>query len=202
MKRHAFVIPSLAVIGGFLVCSVAAAEPYDARLRARAFRTNLVQAADECTTPTTVIGGVGACGAANVATAPDARFTVGRLLVRSSPIRDQVVVFLRSRGNLEDPKDLAGKNLVVRLTLRVTRRSNPGDAATWVDQVVTCGVGQGPVPENGAYFYSGDLVGAPPNCGLAITLGNLAFEKEVIDAAVIDSDTGLPVAVPGIRRKP
>lgn len=199
MKSPWSLLVSVACTAALLLPAVAAAEPFDTRLRANVYRTNLVQAADECAAPTTLIGGVAACAAANV-NSSEARFSVGRLLVRGIDRPTQVVAILGSRPNEVSSRDLAGRNLRVQLTLRLTKRSDfASDAATWADQVLTCGTIT--VPTSGRFVFRGRLVGASPNCGLTPSLASETFMKEVVSAAVIDADTGLPLAVPGVRRR-
>lgn len=210
MKGKA-VLSAIAGVASLVLVSSALAEPFDVKLQASIFNTKLVQAMDECATPTTLINGVAACAASNgVDTAVGEQFSVGKLLLKSKGVPTQVLAILKSSGNGGDEaandnkKVLAGKNLRVRLTLRITKRESataPTDAVTWSDVTVTCGSTQPPVPSNGNWVYKGTLVGLA-GCNLPAALANEAYQKEVVAAEVIDADTGLTVAVPGVRKKP
>jgi hypothetical protein len=182
-----------------------AQEPFDEKLQAAIFNTKLVQALDECASPTTVINGLGACAPANVDTEAGAEFSVGKLLVKSRLVSSQVLAIVKSSPNA-DPltkKMLAGRDLRVRLTLRISKRttaSSPTAPVTWSDIVLTCGSTAPPVPANGNFIYKGTLVGLA-GCNLTPALSNEQYQKEVVSAEVIDATSGLALAVPGVRKK-
>jgi hypothetical protein len=204
------ILGGIAGVAAMFVVSSAMAEPFDSKLQASVFTTKLVQAADECSSPTTVIGGLAACAPSNVATASGEQFSVGKLIVKSKAGPTQVLGILKSSGNGGDEaandnkKVLAAKNLRVRLTLRVTKRASasaPADAVTWSDVTITCGSTQPPVSTNGNWVWKGSLVGIA-GCNLDPDLANEGYQKEIVTAEVIDNDSGLTVAVPGVRKKP
>jgi hypothetical protein len=182
-----------------------AQEPFDSKLQASIFNTKLVQAVDECAVPTTLISGLAACPATQGGTSAVAeQFSVGKLIVKSKGVPTQVLAILKSSGNGDTKKQLNGKNLRVRLVLRVTKRTSgtaPTDAVTWSDVTLTCGGALPPVPSNGNFMFKGTLAGVA-GCNLPTALANEAYQKEVVSASIIDADTGLTVAVPGVRKKP
>lgn len=202
MKGKAVLTGIAGVAAGMLVASSAmAAEPFDSKLQAAVYNTKLVQAQDECASPTTNIGGVDACAPANVATASGETFSVGKLLVKSAAGTSQVLAILKSSSNGENKKNLNGKNLAVRLTLRVTKRSSttsPTDPVTWVDQTLTCAPVA--VGSNGNMLYKNQLTG-PSGCNLDLDLASNGYEKEIVSASIIDADSGKAIAVPGVRKK-
>jgi hypothetical protein len=202
MKGKALVAGIAGVAAGLMVASsVSAAEPFDSKLQAAVYNTKLVQAQDECASPTTIIGGVDACAPANATTASGETFSVGKLLVKSTAGSSQVLAILKSSSNGENKKNLAGKTLRVRLTLRVTKRSSaalPVEPVTWVDQVLNCAASV--VPSNGNFLFKGQL-GGVLGCGLDLDLANNAYEKEIVSASIIDAGSGLAIAVPGVRKK-
>lgn len=191
-----------AIIGGLagIACMASVAfgqEPFDEKLQAATYNTKLVQAMDECAVPTTVISGLNACAPANTAT-DGTDFSVGKLLVKSKGGSSQVLAILKSSGNALNKKALAGKDLRVQLTLRVTRRSSVGNpAATFSDVTVECGSTAPPVPSNGNFLLKTSL----GLCGLPGTLAADGNLKEIVAASVIDDDNGFAVAVPGVRKK-
>ena len=182
-----------------------AQQPFDEKLQAAIFNTKLVQALDECASPTTVINGQGACAPANLNTEDGAEFSVGKLLVKSRLTASQVLAIVKSSPNA-DPltkKGLEARNLRVRLTLRISKRTSvsaPAEAVTWSDIVLTCGSSAPPVPSNGNFVYKGQLVGLA-GCNLPSALANEQYQKEIVSAEVIDAGTGLAIAVPGVRKK-
>jgi hypothetical protein len=197
-----FLVGSIAGAACLFAATAALAEPFDVKLQAPIFNTRLVQAMDECASPTTVISGLPACAPTNVATAPASTFSVGRLVVKSRNVPSQVLAVVRSSPNAAFKKGLAGRNLRVRLTLRISKRSSTGaptPATTWVDQVYTCSATP-PVPSNGNWVFKKALVGLS-GCGVPGILANEGFQKEIVSAAVIDGDTGQPIAVPGVRQR-
>jgi hypothetical protein len=196
-------------MASLVAVSTAMAEPFDSKLQAAVFNTKLVQAADECASPTTIIGGIDACAPANLTTAPTdpanvaELFSVGKLLVKSKNGTSQVLGILKSSGNGDTgfKKDLAGKTLAVRLVLRVTKRTTgtPAEAVTWEDQTLTCTVPV-TVGSNGNFLYKGGLAGSP-GCGLSTALANEGFQKEIVSASIVDFTSNKAVAVPGVRKK-
>lgn len=203
MKGKALVAGIAGVAAGLMVASsVSAAEPFDSKLQAAIFNTKLVQAEDECASPTTNIGGLDACAPANTNTSAVGTFSVGKLLVKSAAGTSQVLAILKSSSNGENKKNLAGKTLRVRLTLRVTKRSTttaPLEPVTWVDQVLNCA--SVTVPSNGNFLFKNQLSGVA-GCGLSTALVNNAYQKEIVSAAIVDAGTGKVLAVPGVRKKP
>jgi hypothetical protein len=205
MKGKVLLGAAAGIASVVLVGSAMAQEPFDSKLQAAIFNTKLIQAVDECATATTVINGLAACPATQGGdTALNEQFSVGKLLVKSKGVPTQVLAILKSSGNGDTKKQLAGKNLRVRLTLRVTKRTSgtaPLDAVTWSDVVLTCGNTLPPVPSNGNFMFKGTLAGVA-GCNLPTSLANESYQKEVVSASIIDADTGLTVAVPGVRKKP
>ena len=82
MKGKALVAGIAGVAGLMVVSSAHAQGPFDSKLQAAIFNTKLVQAMDECSSPTTNIGGVDACAPANVNTGANEQFSVGKLLLK------------------------------------------------------------------------------------------------------------------------
>lgn len=201
MKGKAVLTGIAGVAAGMLVVSSAmAAEPFDSKLQAAVYNTKLVQAQDECASPTTMIGGVDACAPANVDTASGETFSVGKLLVKSTAGTSQVLAILKSSSNGENKKNLNGKHLAVRLTLRVTKRTTttaPTDPVTWVDQTLTCATVT--VGSNGNMLFKNQLAGS--GCNLDLDLASNDYEKEIVSASIIDVDSGKAIAVPGVRKK-
>src|SRR5262245_59775845 len=195
MKGKA-VVAGIACLAGVAVASSAFADVFDLKLQAAIFNSKLVQAMDECAVSTTIINGLAACPATNGgSTAVAEQFSVGKLLVKSKGVPTQVLAILKSSGNGDTKKQLAGKTLRVRLTLRITKRtttSAPTDAVTWSDVTLNCAPGL--VPSNGNYMFKGTLAGVA-GCNLPTSLANEAYEKEVVSASIIDSGSGLTVAV-------
>jgi hypothetical protein len=145
---------------------------------------------------------VDACAPANATTASGETFSVGKLLVKSTAGSSQVLAILKSSSNGENKKNLAGKTLRVRLTMRVTKRSTaaiPVQPVTWVDQVLNCNPVV--VPSNGNFLFKNQLGGAL-GCGLDLDLAANGYQKEIVAASIIDAGTGKAIAVPGVRRKP
>lgn len=200
MKGKALIAGIAGVAAALVVASSASAqEPFDSKLQAAVFNTKLVQAMDECATGTTVIGGIDACAPANTLTASGETFSVGKILVKSKIGPTQVLAIMKSSSNGENKKNLAGKHLRVRLTLRITRRTTSGNPpATFVDQTLNCA--SSTVPSNGNFLFKGQLAGAL-GCNLDSSLANENFEKEIVSAEVVDADTGLAIGVPGVRKK-
>lgn len=203
MKGKA-VVAGIAGLASLAVASSALADAFDSKLQAAVFNTKLVQAEDECVgSGTTTIGGVDACAPSNTTTGAGEQFSVGKLLVKSKAGTSQVLAILKSSGNGDNPKQLAGKNLRVRLVLRITKRQTtaaPTDAVTWVDQTLNC-ASPGVIGSNGNFLFKNQLAGAL-GCNLDTDLVNDAYQKEIVSAAIVDVGTGFPVAVPGVRKKP
>jgi len=185
------------IIGGFAgivgLASVAFAQPFDAKLQAAVYNTKLVQAMDECDTPTTVISGQGACVPANVVT-DGTDFSVGKLLVKNKLGNSQILGLLKSSSNAANKNGLAGKNLRVRLTLRITQSG--ATPATFADITVNCGNAT-PVPSNGNYLLKTQLTA----CALPSALAADGTLKEIVSASIVDFTTGEAIAVPGVRKK-
>lgn len=195
MKRHA-----VAAIAAALVLWTGAAsaqQPFDEKLQATTYKAKLVQALDECAVPTTVLSGLAACAPANTNT-DGARFSVGSVAVKAKNISSQVLTILKSSGNAADKKDLGGLQVHTRLVVRVTRRDNT-NPATYSDLVLDCD-NPSPVTVSGTgnYVDKRELV---TGCGLPIPLASEQYLKEIVSASVVNSGTGLPLAVPGVRKK-
>ena len=106
-------------------------------------------------------------------------------------------------GDAGNKKKLAGKHLRVRLTLRITKRTTstpPTQPVTWVDQTLLCNM-PGAVPSNGNFLFKNQLAGSL-GCSLDLDLNKDDYQKEIVSAEIIDADSGLAVAVPGVRKKP
>jgi len=191
---------AIAVAGAALVLWTGAAsaqQPFDEKLQAATYKAKLVPALDECDSPTTVISGQAACAPSNVNT-DGSRFSTGSLAVKSKNISSQVLTILKSSGNAADKKDLGGLQVHTQLVLRVTRRDN-ANPATYADVTLNCNL-PGPVTISG----TGNYVDKRPliaGCGLPSALANEQYLKEIVSATVVNSNTGLPLAVPGVRKK-
>ena len=165
----------------------------DPNLKAIRYSTNLVQAMDQCTFSVTNVGGVAACTPSNSST-DGTHFTTGKVLIRELSGGSQVVTALKSSA-ATSPGALAGKSIQTVIMLRVTRTTG-SPLVTWVDQTLDC-----PpviVPANGNVVQKETLLG----CGLAPTLEEKTTNKEVLSVQVVDTVSGKPIAVPGVRRKP
>ena len=174
-----------------------AQQPFDIKLQASTYKSKLVPALDECVVPTTVIGGLGACAPGNTTT-DDGRFSVGSVAVKSKNITSQVLTILKSSGNELDKKDLGGLVVHTQLVVRVTRRdlANP---ATFQDVTLNCNL-PAPVTITGTGNYV-DKRALVAGCGLDPGLASEQFQKEIVSARVGNTGTGLPLAVPGVRKK-
>lgn len=203
MMKGKAVVAGIVGFASLAVASSALADAFDSKLQAAVFNTKLVQAMDECVVGITVIGGQDACAPSNTTTGAAEQFSVGKLLVKSKAGTSQVLAILKSSSNGDNKKQLVGKNLRVRLVLRVTKRTTTGlptQAVTWVDQTLNC-ASPGVIGSNGNFLYKNQLAGAL-GCNLDVDLVNDAFQKEIVSAAIVDVGTGFPVAVPGVRKKP
>ena len=185
---------ALVALGGVIVqpLRLEAAGP-DPNLKATRYSTSLVQAMDQCTFSVTNVGGVAACTPSNSST-DGTHFTTGKVLIRELSGGSQVVTALKSSA-ATPPAALAGKSIHTVIMLRVTRTTG-SPLVTWVDQTLDC-----PdviVPPSGNVKQKETLLG----CGLAPALDEKTTNKEVLSVQVVDSVSGKPIAVPGVRRKP
>lgn len=175
-----------------------AAEPFDSKLQASTYKAKLVQAMDECASPTTIIGGVDACAPAHANTlGTNNTFSIGSVAVKSVVVSSQVLTILKSSGNGGVKGDLGGQTVHTRLVLRITKRSSttaPTDPVTWEDQVLDCPA----VTING----TGNMVqkSTLATCGLDLDLLVENYQKEIVSASIVDG-SGKPLAVPGVRKK-
>jgi hypothetical protein len=187
----------------FAAASATAQQPFDSKLQASTYKVKLVQALDECAVPTTLINSLAACPPTTTTT-DEHQFSAGKLIVKSKNISSQVLVILKSSGNGGTKGDLGGVNVKTRLTLRVTKRTEGtplGLPVTWQDIVLTCPSGAADtISGTGNYVKRMQLAGVQ-GCGLPTALAAEQFEKEIVAAAVINADTGEPIAVPGVRKK-
>src|SRR6185295_17321187 len=152
---------------------------------------NLVQAMDECPSSVTNVGGVAACTSSNSST-DGTPFTLGRVLIRARLGQTQVATTLKS-SQASPSGALSGKTIHTVIVLRVTR--TVGGFVTWVDQTLDC-----PnviVTGNGDVSQKVSLL----DCGLAPALAENTTNKEVLSVQVVDSGSGKPIAVPGVRRR-
>ncbi len=163
----------------------------DLGLKANLYSANLVQAMDQCTSAVTNVGGVGGCVPANSST-DGTDFTLGRVLIRARGGRSQVAIALRS-STATPPAALAGKTVHTVIMLRVT--STVGTPVTWVDQTLDCP--NIPIGPTGDVLQKVSLT----DCGLAAALADNTTNKEVLSVQVVDSGSGKPIAVPGVRRR-
>ena len=187
-KSFIYAIVVLAV--ALLVTPPVQADP-DPSLNAKLFQTHLVQAMDECATAVTNVDGVGACTASNSDT-DGTRFRMGRILIKSNLNPRQVMTTIKSSGTTP-PAALANRLVHTVIVLRVTR-TNQAPLVTWVDQVLDCP--DIAIPSNGNAIQKVSLL----DCGLAAPLADNTSNKEVVAVQVVDSVSGKPIAVPGIRR--
>jgi hypothetical protein len=203
--KGAIFVAGIAALGTMALAAGAFADPFDPNLNAKRFSAaqwsgQLVQAMDECTSGTTVIGGIDACAPANVAT-DGTQFRYARLAVKSRIGAAQVVGIVRSQLNGDTPKALAGKTLRIRLVLRITKRattSSPTEEVTWVDQVLDCAPVT--VGSDGNFLFKGQLAGAL-GCNLDPALADEGYAKEVVSASIVDATSGKAIAVPGVRKR-
>lgn len=189
--RKYFIYAIVALASAILSAPPVYADP-DPTLSAKLFQSHLVQAMDECTVAVTNVDGVGACTASNVDT-DGTRFRMGRVLIKSNLNPRQVMTSLKSSGTTP-PAALANRLVHTVIVLRVTR-TNQAPLVTWVDQVLDCP--DMAIPSNGNALQKVSLI----DCGLAAALADNTTNKEVITVQVVDSITGKPIAVPGIRRR-
>ncbi len=207
MKAHRFAgMAGAAVLVSILLGTqaVQAQVPYASR-SAKRYVTTLARAMDECVpaNQVTVVnpGAVGACPQTNSATDSLTGLLWGFLEIsregRATRIR------LASRG-FTPPKQA----ISVQLTLRTTNTAGaPTGSKTYQDTTIACGpFTQGSVC--GHYFLTsgfGGIIGsqtveeclAANNLPAALASGNI----EIRDVAVINCDTGKPIALPGVVQK-
>jgi hypothetical protein len=165
----------------------------DPNLKASRYSTNLVQAMDQCTFSVTNVGGVAACSPSNSST-DGTHFTAGKIIIRLFGGGNQVVTILKSSG-ATPPAALANKSIHTVIMLRVTSTAG-GPLVTWVDQTLDCPTVL--VPANGNMLQKATL----QDCGLPLALADRSTNKEILSVQVVDSGSGKPIAVPGVRRKP
>ena len=161
----------------------------DPSLNAKSYRVSLVQAMDQCTNAVTNVGGVGACAASNTNT-DGTRFSLGRIIVKNIEGDRQVQTLLKS-NRTSPPAALAGKVIHTEIVLRVTSTSG---SVTWVDQTLEC--------PDAAVLSDGKVIQkvSLQSCGLPAPLSDNTTNKEIVTIRVVDSGSGLTIAVPGIRR--
>jgi hypothetical protein len=190
MRKH--FISGIVAFGCFaLLASLANAGP-DVNLNGKLYRADLVQAMDECAAAVTNVDGVGACPESNANT-DGSHFRLGRIQIKANQNDRQVMTIIKS-SSANPTAALAGKILHTVIMLRVTRTSS-APLVTWVDQVLDCP--DFAVPSNGNAVQKVSLT----NCGLPAALAENSTNKEVIAVQVVDSGSGKPLAVPGIRRR-
>lgn len=187
-----FFVSGIVALGCFaLLPAVAAAGP-DVNLTAKLYRSDLVQAMDECTSSVTNVDGVAACPESNVDT-DGTHYRLGRIQIKPNLNDRQVMTVLKS-SSANPQAALAGRIVHTVIVMRVTRTSS-APLVTWVDQVLDCP--DIAVPANGNVTQKVSLT----NCGLPAALAENSTNKEVVAVQVVDSNTGKPLAVPGIRRR-
>lgn len=164
----------------------------DPSLGAKLFNSTLVQAMDECASAVTNVGGVGACTTSNVDT-DGTHFRMGRVSIKANFGPRQVFTQIKSAGT-NPPTALANRLVHTVIVLRVTR-TDQEPIVTWVDQVLDCP--DIAIPSNGNAIQKASLT----DCGLAGTLADNTTNKEVIAVRLVDSVSGKPIAVPGVRRR-
>ena len=189
--RNYFVSGIIALGCLALLPSPAQADP-DVNLTAKLYRSDLVEAMDECTAAVTNVDGVGACPESNVDT-DGSHFRLGRIQIKPNLNDRQVLTTLKS-SSANPSAALAGRILHTVIVLRVTRTSS-APLVTWVDQVLDCP--DIAVPANGNATQKVSLT----SCGLPAALAENSTNKEVVTVQVVDSASGKPLAVPGIRRR-
>ena len=165
----------------------------DRNLSATMYRVALVQAMDQCLVTMTNIGGVGGCAPSNSNT-DGTPFTKGSVVIRARNRRSQVTTILKS-AMATPPHALANKLVHTVIMMRVTRTSS-SPTVTWTDQTLDCP--QMAVPNSGNLLQNVTL----EDCGLPSTLADDFTIKEVLSVQVVDDNSGKPIAVPGVRRKP
>lgn len=185
-------IYAIVVLGSALFLAPLVHAVGDTNLTGKLFRSDLVQAMDECASAVTNVGGVGACPESNVDT-DGTHFRIGRVQIKQTLNDRQVITTLKS-SSANPSAALAGRLLHTVIVLRVTRTTE-APFVTWVDQVLDCP--DMAVPANGNVVQKVGL----NSCGLAPALADNTTNKEVIAVQVVDSMTGKPVAVPGVRRR-
>ena len=162
----------------------------DPHLKSRLYSTNLVQAMDQCMFAVTNVGGVGACPPSNSST-DGTPFTIGKFLIRNRSTSSQIRMSLGSSA-ATPPGALAGKSIHIVIMLRVTRTVGT-PSVTWVDQTLDCP--SVTVPASGVVSQRTSL----GTCGLVSPLSDDTTNKEILSVQVVDSNSGKPIAVPGVR---
>ena len=189
MKRGIAI--ALVALGAVIVQPLGArAVGPDPNLKARSYSTAMVQAMDQCTSAITNVGGVGACAPSNSST-DGTPFTSGNVSIRNRSTSSQVKMLLKSSA-ATPPGALAGKSIHLVIVLRVTRTVGT-PLVTWLDRTLDCP--SVTVPPSGNVSQKTTLA----SCGLVSPLSDDTTNKEVLSAQVVDSTSGKPIAVPGVR---
>jgi len=197
---------TISLVVGTLVSAVAAVNVAEAQTIpafptiARKYTVWLARAMDKCTlNQLTVVGGsVQGCVAENTDTDNTVPMSFARLTV--TPRSGRVTVFGRGLT--------FGNRVQVQLTIRVTQvglqtKHPPGNNTnvTYQDHLVTCPPPATnpfgfPVRSNGVILGVSNLVDCLGMSSAALATGNI----EIVDAALINLDTGKAFARPGIER--
>jgi hypothetical protein len=219
MRKGLYLGLTASVVGGVVLLSTPAAFANHAQFPARAnrYRVAMVRAMDQCTGgAVSVVGATvpnGDCLQANTVTddppVPGATMNSGTLTVSRTANSDGRVGFM---GTGFDP----GARLSIQLTLRTTQsgihtKHPPGSnkRVTYQDYTVSCG-NQVAAPGCGAGLSAfgaratGAVVGheslkdcmTQSGVPVGLTVGNI----EVLDASLVNCDTGKVIAKPGIKQ--
>lgn len=193
MRRlHCHVLLASAVLVSWIALPATALGGPDAKLNAAIYKAKLVQAMDECAAPVTTVLGVSACDPANVNTDGTA-FNIGKLVVKAKNKDTQVIALVKS-SRAVDKAALASRNLQARLVVRVTRTAG-SPLVTWEDFELECPASV--ATTKGNWVSKNSL----QSCGLSSTIGREDSNREIVSAAIVDADTGLAIAVPGVKKK-
>ncbi len=173
--------------------------------KAKAFKSDLVRAMDQCVTLNSVTvvspGAVEACPEMHVIT--DGTVTGFAATLAVGKGKDTTTGDVVGSLSIKGKGFPVGAQLGVQLTIRTTNSSgSPAGSKTYQDETIMCGTTPGGACGNSfTVDVKGKVKGKQtlPDC---LTANNLptalgAGNIEVLDAAVVDCATGLVIAVPG-----
>jgi hypothetical protein len=200
---------TLVGIGGaaLAVAMALQAQMVQAQTKATIYQTTFVRANDECIpmNAITVVnpGGINACAQTNVVTSSLSGWSTARLRMTRTSNRGANLT-LRGTGFLAPA---APTKVGLQLVLRTTNNQGaPAGNKTYEDQTIICGTTAGSMC--GTYFAAGSDGKFKLNRLLlndCLTANNLNLTVgtglvEVVDAALIDCDTGKQFAAPGLKQ--
>jgi hypothetical protein len=207
VSRFVGIMAVTMLASGVLQSQVAQAQiPY--AVKAKKYQVDFARGMDECTSMT-VVGSGNSCPQANSTT--DSTVT-GAISARLTVNTSGNGVKLRLSGKGFTP---GGQRVGVALTLRTTNKTSvTHDSRTYADTPIICGPINDPSPGCHYYFLSntnGRISGHMylsgcftqadnlPVSNLGSDVGNLSTGNiEIVDASLINCDTGDVIAVPGV----